>query len=130
MTDIDPRVDALAERLYGQGFGPLDARRNVARRYLEAADAVDPLRAVTGDRFDRDSEALAWARGRVEYHRDRYARFERESLAKGNVDNAVSWARMKNMLDRDLIGGTGCTIAAFDERRPAILAATDKPTAR
>lgn len=42
----DPRVDALAERLYGLGFGPRDARRNVASAYLRAANTADPYRLL------------------------------------------------------------------------------------
>jgi hypothetical protein len=49
----DPRIDALADRLYGFGLGPLDARRNVAERFLATVDAVDPARVALTAALDK-----------------------------------------------------------------------------
>ena len=71
--------------------------------------------------FDDDPEALAWARARVEREIARMQDFQRQAKAKGR--DPLPWLRHKNLLHRAFIGGSGCVIAAFDERRPAIRAA-------
>jgi hypothetical protein len=32
------------------------------------------------------------------------------------------WRRLANMIDMQMVGGKGCSIAAFDERLPAMTA--------
>lgn len=68
--------------------------------------------------YDGDPEALAWARAKVEAEIDRAARFVDQATAQGVTDSAEFWRRHALHLHRAFIGGEGCTIAAFDERRP------------
>lgn len=70
--------------------------------------------------YDRDPEALAWARAKVQRDIDRFRRFEQQSRERGDADLASQWRKMANFLQMDFIGGTGCSIAAFDERRPSL----------
>ncbi|GAB2696388.1 hypothetical protein [Kitasatospora kifunensis] len=71
------------------------------------------------DRFDRDPEALAWARASIQHHIDKLARWEQQATENGNQEQAMQARWVKNYLDRSFIGGRGCVIAAFDERLPA-----------
>lgn len=71
-------------------------------------------------RFDTDPAALAWARGKVEQLAEKYAGFEQASSTQPAADK---WRAVVYILRRDLIGGEGCTIAAFDRRMPTIAAA-------
>lgn len=70
--------------------------------------------------FDRDPEALAWARAKVQRDIDRYRRFESAARSEGRTEQASLWRKMANLLNMDFIGGEGCSIAAFDERRPQL----------
>ena len=72
-------------------------------------------------KFDDDPEALAWARERVQREIDRMVDFQRQATEKDK--DPSQWRMFENLLRRSFIGGTGCVIAAFDERRPAIRAA-------
>lgn len=72
----------------------------------------------THDRFRRDPEALAWARGHVERLRDRYRRFEAKARAEGRTERATQWRKFANLLQMELIGGEGCVYTPFDERLP------------
>jgi hypothetical protein len=74
---------------------------------------------VTRD-YDRDPEALAWARAKVQCDIDRFRRFEQQARERGNPDLATQWRKFANFLQMDFIGGEGCSIAAFDERRPSL----------
>ncbi|AVH59964.1 MULTISPECIES: hypothetical protein [Streptomyces] len=78
--------------------------------------------------FDRDPEALAWARAKIQRHVDWLANAERETAARGNRVGAIRWRFAKNFMARKLIGGTGCVIADFDERLPETLDRIDKAT--
>jgi hypothetical protein len=69
-------------------------------------------------RFDFDPEALAWARAHVQAEVDRFVKFERQAIDKGDREQAMNWRRMANMLRMSFIGGTTCVVARFDERRP------------
>lgn len=69
--------------------------------------------------FDRDPEALAWARAKVQHEIDRMVSFERQAAETGTTDPA-QWRRFSGMLRRSFIGGEGCVIAAFDERLPRL----------
>jgi hypothetical protein len=71
-------------------------------------------------KYDRDADALAWARSRVQQKIDRFRRFETQARERGNDAQASQWRKMANFLQMDFIGGTGCPIAAFDERRPEL----------
>ncbi|MEV6504831.1 hypothetical protein AB0M61_01750 [Streptomyces sp. NPDC051642] len=76
--------------------------------------------------FDRDPEALAWVRAKIQRHVDWLASAERETAAKGDREGAVRWRFAKNVMVRKLLGGTGCVIASFDERLPEHLARVDR----
>jgi len=84
---------------------------------------------MSGDlsRFDHDPDAVAWARAKVVRLRDRYRGFEQSARAEGKADQASTWRRLANMLDMQMIGGQGCSIAAFDERLPEFAALRDAP---
>lgn len=110
------------------------------RRSMSAEDLVrvaealgrPHLLASTGERrFDHDPEALAWARDKVQHCLDKYRGFEAKRLADGVTPQP--YRAIAHVLARDLIGGEGCVIAAFDERYPQMLgaarAAEPKPPA-
>lgn len=71
-------------------------------------------------RFDRDPDAVAWARAKVEKVRDQFREFQRKAAAAGKAEQSDMWRKMANMLDLKLIGGKTCVITAFDERLPAM----------
>ncbi|WP_328313125.1 hypothetical protein OG432_24600 [Streptomyces sp. NBC_00442] len=77
------------------------------------------------NRFDNDPDALAWAREKIQHDIDRLSRFHREATAAGKPEQGEMWRRMANHMKRTFIGGEGCTIAYFDERRPAMARAVD-----
>ncbi len=76
-------------------------------------------------RFDRDPEALAWARGRVQFYVDKARRFEQQATERGDTEKSSQWRRQANYMEMSLIGGQNCVIAAFDERRPQVMATLD-----
>jgi len=77
-----------------------------------AADAAD-------GGYVPDQAAVDWARGTIEWlvarmeDHHRWLKANRPSEAEG-YRKAISWIR------RELVGGHGCVIAAFDARRPEI----------
>lgn len=73
---------------------------------------------MTAD-YNRDPDALAWARTKIQREIDKFRDWERCDEDAGNTERAKTWRMMRNILDRQFIGGTGCVIAAFDERLPA-----------
>jgi hypothetical protein len=79
--------------------------------------------ATTADlsRFDSDSDALAWARAKVQQKIDRCREFERQCKDKGDSEQASAWRKRANMMHMWFIGGEGCVIAAFDERFPQVV---------
>jgi hypothetical protein len=77
-------------------------------------------------RFDRDPEALAWARAKVQHEIDRCAQFHQSAATAGKAEQGEMWRRLGNRMKRVFIGGEGCTIAAFDERLPEWTRALDK----
>lgn len=81
--------------------------------------STTPDRDVARD-YDRDPGALAWARAKIQRDIDRFRKFEAE--ARGRQDEALAsqWRKFANFLQMDFIGGEGCVIAAFDERRPSL----------
>ena len=62
--------------------------------------------------YDYDPDAIAWARARVQKLVDRYREFERQP---GNTDPR-QWRKFANLLEMELIGGSGCVIRPFDPR--------------
>lgn len=76
-------------------------------------------------RFAADPDALAWARGHVKRLASRYREFEQAALRRGDKDMAARWKKFANLLEMELVGGTGCVIRPFDERRP-VFAAMDE----
>lgn len=106
-------IDALAAIPIG-GFLTLEARAGWADAILAQ------LPAVTERRFDRDPEALAWARGHVERVAAKYEAFETRDRESGDEERALQWHKYVSLLHREFIGGTGCVITAFDERLPSL----------
>jgi hypothetical protein len=80
--------------------------------------------------FDRDPEALAWARRKIQNEIDRADKFVADAKRARNEQAERTWRVIGNHLRRSFIGGTGCVIAAFDERRPDHLALLDTATPR
>jgi len=78
-------------------------------------------------RFDHDPEAVTWARTKIEHEIDHLTRWRDQAKAEGKTEQAQSWRRIASYLDRHLIGGEGCTIAAFDERLPKWADQLDTP---
>ncbi|MGW7087581.1 hypothetical protein ACWGH2_29350 [Streptomyces sp. NPDC054871] len=76
-------------------------------------------------RFDRDPEALAWARAKVQAEIDRATKFVQQATAQGATGSASLWRHHALHLHRSFVGGQGCVHAAFDERLPALAKATD-----
>ena len=76
--------------------------------------------------FDRDPEALAWARRKIQNEIDRADKFVTDAKKIRNEKAESTWRIIGNHLRRSFIGGTGCVIAAFDERLPEHRAMIDK----
>ena len=76
-------------------------------------------------RFDRDPEALAWARAKVQDYIDRLAGFEQQAKAKRDPATATGCAVSRLLTERHFLGDGGCTIGAFDERLPDLRRAQD-----
>jgi len=72
------------------------------------------------EKFGRDPEALAWARGHVQRRVDKYRGFSTEARDRGNEGLAEQWRKFANLLQMEFIGGKGCTITPFDERKPRL----------
>lgn len=86
-----------------------------------------PIPAQGARRYDTDPDALAWARARVQHQIDRFRRFEAQARERGDEERASQWRKYANLLQMDFIGGEGCVIAAFDERRPGLPAPEEIP---
>jgi hypothetical protein len=71
--------------------------------------------------YDNDPAALAWARANVQRYIDQAAEFAAKRVEEGK--DPAPWRQIANFMRSKMIGGTGCVIAAFDERRPAFSAA-------
>lgn len=92
----------------------------------EAGKAEQP--ASKYSKFDFDPEALEWARNRVEQVRDKWRKFEKDAAAKGDNEAMMRARRVANLMQMELIGGSGCVITAFDWRLPTMLEALgEKP---
>jgi len=69
-------------------------------------------------RFDRDPDALAWARSKVAGIEARYREYASLADKAGKPEEAKMWRDVANGLVYGLIGGgDGPVVAAFDERR-------------
>ena len=75
--------------------------------------------------FDRDPEALAWARAKVQAYIDQLADFEEQAAARGDAATATGCGISRRLAERHFLGDGGCTIGAFDERMPAFANAID-----
>lgn len=81
--------------------------------------------------YDRDPEALAWARAKIQDYIDRLTDFERQAKAKGDPATATGCAISRLLAQRHFLGDGGCVIGAFDQRRPDYLERIDGgPSAR
>lgn len=69
-------------------------------------------------RYDTDPEALAWARSKVGRVIAKYRGFERHCKERGDLGRAAMWRKFANLLEMELIGGKGCVVTPFDERKP------------
>lgn len=69
-------------------------------------------------RFDSDPDAIAWARAKIQQTVERAELFEKHATERGQADMAARWRLAAQVMRRDLLGGRGCVIAAFDERLP------------
>jgi hypothetical protein len=75
--------------------------------------------------FDRDPEALAWARSKVQAYIDRLAAFEQQAKTKHDPATATGCAVSRLLAQRHFLGDGGCTIGVFDERMPDFAKAID-----
>lgn len=71
--------------------------------------------------YDRDPEALAWARTKVQAYIDLLADFEKQAKAKHDLLTANGCGVSRLLAQRHFLGDGGCTVGAFDERRPDYL---------
>lgn len=85
----------------------------------EPTPMSDDLTALT-TRFGSDPDALAWARGHVQRLADKFRRFEADARSDGRTGQAQQWRKFANLLDMQLIGGSGCVITPFDVRRSSL----------
>lgn len=76
-----------------------------------------PLTEDERDHYNSDPKALEWAREIVQRRVNHYRKWEAEAKAQGS-DTESQWRRVANILEMDFIGGSGCTIAGFDQRKP------------
>ena len=76
-------------------------------------------------RFDRDPEALAWARSKVQAYVDRLADFEKQAGEKRDPLTANGCAVSRLLAQRHFFGDGKCTIGVFDERMPQMADAID-----
>lgn len=78
--------------------------------------------------YDTDPAAIAWARAKVQHQLDRLAKFEEQATARGRTETARGLAIARRSTEQMLLGGQGCVIGAFDERRPEWTRATENGT--
>lgn len=87
------------------------------------ADPVPNPTARHTARYDIDPDALAWARAKVQHQLDRLATFEAHAAETGKTELAAGLSIARRSTEQLLLGGEGCVVGAFDERRPAMFAA-------
>lgn len=100
-------------------FGPSSV---VAQGWPGRDHGLDPAPQVPADlsRFDRDPDALEWAREKVRDFESRWRKFSKDAAEAGKPDVADIWRYLANGVHASLIGGSGCVIGAFDERRASL----------
>lgn len=69
-------------------------------------------------KYDRDPDALAWARSHVQGFVDKMRRFEKQAMERGDAQLESQWRKIANSVSMTFIGGNGCVIGAFDQRLP------------
>lgn len=69
-----------------------------------------------------DQAAVDWARQTVLRSVEKFRNFEKQSALKGEKERALSWRKIANAMEMDLIG-SGCVIGPFNERAVQIQAA-------
>src|ERR1035441_4415939 len=112
----------MAARTPGRAAPSANARHARRRATIARMMTMSGERETGLSRFDRDPDAVAWARAKVVRLRDRYRGFEQSASAAGKFEQSSMWRRLANMIDMQMVGGKGCSIAAFDERLPAMTA--------
>lgn len=85
------------------------------------ANVIPELPEEKFTKFDRDPEAVAWARGHVQGFVDKMRRFEKQAKEDGRPEHAQQWRKIANAVSMTFIGGEGCVIGAFDERLPTFV---------
>ncbi|MFI8254109.1 hypothetical protein [Streptomyces filamentosus] len=89
------------------------------RDVLIPAPAAGQLAEAHGVDYDRDPAAIAWARAKIQDEIDRCRRFHTSATEAGQLEQADTWRRLANRMERTFMGGSGCVLAYFDERLPA-----------
>lgn len=77
------------------------------------------------DKFDRDPEALAWAREKLTKQLDFVERMASHLADKGETEKAEGYRGAAWRVRSTLIGGEGCVVGGFDERLPEFLSLLD-----
>jgi hypothetical protein len=70
--------------------------------------------------FDRDPEALAWARGKVERALGSLTDLAGQAERQGDHDKAVGMQLAVWKLRKSLLGDGGCTVGSLDARLPEL----------
>jgi hypothetical protein len=137
-----PLLSPIAAALYEQNAAPRswpDAHPHDVICYTnDAYIALVAIRSATGHAsaaarlaeaqatdYDRDPEAIAWARRKIQDEIDRCRKFHTSALEAGKPEQAEMWNRLANRMQRTFMGGSGCVHAYFDERLPALRRAAD-----
>lgn len=88
---------------------------------MTTADEPLPARnAGHTARYDIDPHALAWARAKIQHQLDRLAKFEKRASQIGGTELAAGLSMARRSTAELLLGGHGCVVGAFDERRPVM----------
>ena len=75
--------------------------------------------------YDRDPNAITWARAKIQAEIDRCRQFADQANAAHDTEQHEMWRRLANRMQRVFLGGQDCVIAAFDERLPELARAVD-----
>jgi hypothetical protein len=70
--------------------------------------------------FDRDPEALAWARSKVEAYLTRLLSFEDQATAEGDSTTVSACEVSRHLAKLHFLGDGGNRIGVFDERLPGL----------
>jgi hypothetical protein len=123
LAGIDSQVTEYAARLVVAALDSFDYQslQTAWGDGFRAGMAFQKARTATlNARFGSDADSLAWARGHVQALADKYRRFETDARNDGRHETATQWRKFANLLEMQLIGGSGCVITPFDERRPSL----------